>query len=141
MENLKDLRRVFRERIYTRSAEPDAPPADDALREALRAVCEAVHADGEKTRATVAEIGAPVAALVAERQNADAADAAAIEDLNQEAFDEWASGVNLKCRAKGRWGAFVRFCNSEPPYRRVPKIMGEKDFERRCQNRMRKERR
>lgn len=141
LENLKDLRRVFRERIYTRSAEPDAPPADDALREALRAVCEAVHADGEKTRATVAEIGAPVAALVAERQNADAADAAAKEDLKQDAFEEWAGGVNLQLGAKGRWGSFVRFCREQPSYSRVPDEMGEKDFERRCQNLMRKQRR
>ena len=145
LENLKDLRRVFRERIYTRSAEPDAPSADDALREALRAVCEAVHADGEKTRATVAEIGAPVAALVDERRNADADNDAVRETTKRDAFEAWANGFSFATPGgpEKRWASFVMFCGGEKgaAYRGVPGILKAEEFEHLCQNKMRNLRR
>ena len=121
----------------------------DAVAAKVEAVGAEVRAQGEATRAAVEEVGAkveavgaPVSALVEERETADAA---VEEQFKSEAFETWAGGFNFATPGgpETRWAKFVTFCGGEDgrAFRHVLRMMGAEDFERRCQNRMRKLRR
>lgn len=124
----------------------------DAVAAKVEAVGAEVRAQGKATRAAVEEVGAkveavgaPVSALVEERRAADARDAAVEEQFKSEAFETWAGGFNFHTPGgpETRWAKFVAFCGGESgrAFRPVPRMMGAEDFERRCQNRMKKLRR
>lgn len=122
------------------AGEPATPTAA-----AVRELGAKVEAAAAATREAVRAVGAPVSALVEERRNADADDAAVRETQKREAFEAWAHGFDFATPggASARRASFVMFCGGKEgaAYRGVPRMLNAEEFERLCQNKMRNLRR
>ena len=122
------------------AGEPATPTAA-----AVRELGAKVEAAAAATREAVRAVGAPVSALVEERRNADADDAAVRETQKREAFEAWAHGFDFATPggASARRASFVMFCVGKEgaAYCGVPRLLNAEEFERLCQNKMRNLRR